>query len=268
MNPEYIVLGGWLWKLWGKKIGLWYAHGYVPWSLKIAAKFVNVIFTSTKSGCRIKSEKIQVVGQGIDAEKFKRQKSKVKSPSQNLKFRVTSVGRISPVKDYMTLINAIEVFKKEELVNLQVDIVGAPGLRSDVSYLKELENIINSKGLKDIIKFTGSVPNKDIAQVLQGRDAFVNMGLTGSLDKAILEAMACGLPILTCNEALAEVLGDYQERLMYPKGDFKKLAEKIKWLMGMSQEERQKIGLDLRIIVEKNHSEEKLIDKILQLYYG
>ncbi len=69
MNYEYVNLGGFFWRLLGKKIGLWYAHGYAPLGLKTAAKLVDIIFTSTKSGCRIDSNKINVIGQGIDTDK-------------------------------------------------------------------------------------------------------------------------------------------------------------------------------------------------------
>ena len=75
-----------------------------------------------------------------------------------------------------------------------------------------------------------TVANKNIVSFLQNADLFVNMGQTGSLDKAMVEAMACGLPILTCNEALEEVLEDYQEELMYPKKDYRSLAEKIEYI--------------------------------------
>ena len=41
MNPEYIVLGGLLWRIGGKRIGLWYVHKSVSVRLRIAAVFTN-----------------------------------------------------------------------------------------------------------------------------------------------------------------------------------------------------------------------------------
>jgi len=68
MNKEYVLLGGFLWKLWNKKVTLWYAHGHTNWILRVAEKIVDTIFTSTKSGCRLNSPKIKIVGQGIDVD--------------------------------------------------------------------------------------------------------------------------------------------------------------------------------------------------------
>jgi len=265
MNPEYIVLGGLFWRMFGKKIVLWYAHGHTPRSLKIAEKLTDIIFTSTKSGCRLKSKKIKVVGQGVDVNKLKAESYKVES--QEEKFKIITVGRISPVKDYETLIKAVELLCSNKLFfRLQVDIIGGAGLPDQKKYLNKLKKAVKDKKLDNVVNFVGAVPNKDIARYLKSADIFVNMSHTGSLDKAILEAMACGLPVLTCNEALKDVLSKYKEALMYIKGDYKELAKKIKLLLYAKKKEREKIGRDLRDIVIKEHSLERLIKKIIALY--
>lgn len=165
-------------------------------------------------------------------------------------------------KDYETLIKAVEILVKNG-IKLQVDIIGGLGLPKDRQYLDYLKKMIGEKKLDEVINFAGSVPNKDITNHLESAQLFVNMGQTGSLDKAVLEAMACGLPVLTCNEALTEVLGKYKEMLMYPKKDYKKLAEKIQLMMEMS-DERNKIGIALRRIIIQDHNLEGLITKIIK----
>ena len=262
MNAEYVVLAGWLWRLLGKKVGLWYAHGRAPWSLKFAEKFVHIIFTSTATGCRINSKKIKVIGQGIDVEKFK----PLESRDLHLNyFKVLSVGRISPIKDYETLIEAIDILvKKKSKEKIQVDIIGAPAFPSQEEYLERLQKIVIEKGLENVVRFLGPMPNKDIVGFLQAADIFVNTSHTGSLDKAIVEAMACGLPILTCNEALESVLGDLAKLLIYPKKDSVKLAEKIGWLAGLGEKERRNLGEKLRFIAVRDHSLENFAKKIKQ----
>ncbi|MBU1036979.1 glycosyltransferase family 4 protein [Patescibacteria group bacterium] len=264
MNPEYTVLGGILWKLMNKKVGLWYAHGYTPLSLRVSARLANIIFTSTASGCRIKSQKVRIVGQGIDTDRFNKDTFK---QSKKDFFQIITVGRISPVKDYKTLIKTIEfLIKEDKITNLKVNIIGDIGLPEQKEYLINLKKIVSEKDLNKIINFVGSVPNKDILDHLKTADLFVNMSYTGSLDKAILEAMSCGLPILTCNEALTEVLGDYQSKLMYAKGDFQALAEKIKYIINLDIESQKRISADLRAMVVKNHSLKDLVKKIVAEY--
>lgn len=262
MNPEYIVLGGWLWKIWGKKIGLWYAHGYIPVSLRIAEKFCDIIFTSTKSGCRLKSKKIQVVGQGIDVNKFQMMNSEFRMT--NNYFKIVTVGRISPAKDLETLILAAEILVKDGQ-KVKVDIIGDIGLAKQKKYLKDLKAEVKEKKLEGMVNFIGGVDYKEIAGHLNSADLFVNTSQTGSLDKAIAEAMACGLPILTCNEALEEILGEYKDKLMYPKKDYKELAKRIKYIINLEKGEKEKIGRNLRQIIVENHSLKRFVEKILSL---
>lgn len=262
MNTEYVVLGGWLWRMLGKNIWLWYAHGYVPLSLRIAEKFTQHIFTSTKSGCRVPSHKIKVVGQGIDVRQFA--KHEAHNTNQKL-FTIVTVGRLSPVKDIETLISAVDTLKKQG-VDMRVRIVGGAGLLEQKKYEKKLRQLVVENNLEEIIHFEGAVPNTKIASYLQSADLFVNTSHTGSLDKAVLEAMAASIPILTCNEALEEVLGDDKGQLMYPKGDAQALAEKIQQIQNMSREGRNMLGESLRKIVVEQHSIEGLIKKILLVY--
>jgi len=269
MNAEYAVLGGLIWRILGKKIGLWYAHGHVPLSLKIAEKLVNIIFTSTKSGCRLKSGKINVIGQGIDIEKFSAKREFLfREGAARRNFKIISVGRISPSKDYETLIKAVEILKNKGL-NLSAEIIGGPAVKTDEKYFNELRRLSEDKNLKEEIKFIGPIANEAIVEYLQNADLFVNMSRTGSLDKAIVEAMACQLPILTCNEALEEVLGEEKERLMYPKNDFKSLAEKIESIFNLPPEQYRALGSDLRNTVKEKHGLNSFINKIMELYgYG
>lgn len=263
MNSEYVVLGGLLWRLWRKKIGLWYVHKAVNWKLKLAEKLVNKIFTASKESFRLSSKKVKVMGHGIDVNKFKIQKLKVKSNEDE--FKIITVGRISPVKDYETLIRAAEILAKDG-VKFKVDIIGGAGTPEQEGYFNELKKMASEKGLDGIINFLGPVPNKDIAVCLRDADLFVNMSHTGSLDKAILEAMAAGLPVLTCNEAFINVLGDYRDMLIYPKGDYNKLAERIKFIFSLSDKRRDKMGDYLRNVVVRNHSLNNFIDKIVNVY--
>ncbi|MCK4539857.1 glycosyltransferase family 4 protein [Candidatus Parcubacteria bacterium] len=261
MNSVYVLLGGLFWRMWRKKIGLWYAHGYVPWELRVAEKFVDNIFTSTASGCRMKSDKIRIVGQGIDFNKFQiNSKFKI----QNSKFNLITIGRISPVKDIGILIKAVDVLVKKG-INVKLDIIGKAGLVEQREYYKFLQELVKEKKLENNINFAGAVPNKNIAKHLQEADIFVSASQTGSLDKTFLEAMACGLPVIGCNEALLAVLGDYEKDLFYAIGDFNGLSERIKGVVDLSGDDYVRMGDDLRKVVVDRHGLENFIKKIMAI---
>ncbi len=261
MNQIYVILGGLFWRLRGKKVGLWYAHGSVPFGLRFAEKISNYIFTSTKSGFRLNSKKLKIIGQGIDTNLFKPQNS----IEEKEIFEIISVGRISPVKDYETTIKAIEILNKKGK-KIRLKIIGGLGLSSQQNYLNKLKKMVSEKSLDNIIEFCGGVPSKDILGYLQKSDLYINTSHTGSLDKTVLEAMSCGLPVLTCNEALKEVLGEYKEKLMFSKKDPEEFSNKIEDIMKMDISGRIILGQKLREIVIKDHNLENFIKKIVEVF--
>ncbi len=258
MNHHYVLLGWFMWKFFSKKVSLWYAHGHTPLLLHVAVWMSDILFSSTKSGLRINTEKLYVIGQGIPVDKFLRKKE-VATPAF---FKVVSIGRISPVKDYETLIEAIFLLKKS--FPIVVEIYGKEGIGSDRLYKKKLEDFLRKKNLGDIVHFMGSMSHQEVPTLLQTADLFVNMSRTGSLDKAVLEAMAVGIPVVTPNEAFAEILGNLTDSLMYRKGDSVSLSQKIERMHDLSPLERDHIGQQLRQIVFKDHALKNFVVKIVK----
>lgn len=259
MNQVYVLLGWLLWRFGRKKIALWYAHGAVSPSLRIAEKMAEIVFTSTASGFRIPSAKTRIVGQGIDTDHF----TPLMRP-ENPVPKIIMVGRLSPSKDQDTLIKALGILR-EAGEKFQAEIIGSPGRDGQESYAESLHRAVQERSLTSLVTFTGGVPHKDILSHLQHADIFVNTGLTGSLDKAGLEAMATGLPVLTCNEAYEEVLKDHQGLLMFEKKDSRELADKLSTLLRMDPASRQKLREDMREIIITRHRVEGLVIKITKV---
>ncbi|MBI3442709.1 MAG: glycosyltransferase family 4 protein [Candidatus Sungbacteria bacterium] len=259
MNQIYVLLGWPVWQLLGKKISLWYAHGAVSASLRLAEKMSGIIFTSTASGFRIQSPKVRIVGQGIDTDYF--------APSarpENPVPKIIMIGRLSPAKDQATLIQALEILMHEGK-KFQADIVGSAGTPEQKSYAESLYHMVEEKKLGSFIKFVGGVPHREILKHLRQADIFVNPGLTGSLDKAGLEAMATGLSMLTCNEAYDGVLGDYRDLLMFQKKNPADLAKKLPVLLHMDAPSRTRLCQSMRAIVVEHHRIEGLVEKIIAI---
>ncbi len=163
MNQEYVLLGGSIWKVLRKKIGLWYAHGHTPFSLRISAKIANIIFTSTKGGFRLTSKKLKIIGQGIDTEIYKTEGKRLEHREC---FKIITVGRLSPVKDLETLITATEILVKEKRIDLAVEIIGGPGMAEHVSYFQHLKDSVSQKQLEGTISLTFSGDPNDVAKAV------------------------------------------------------------------------------------------------------
>ena len=256
MTPIYVALGGFFWRLYKKKVSLWFTHKSVTIWLYLAEKFCNVIFTATPGSFRLASKKVKVVGHGIDLKQFKKQK--IDNRRQSL--ALVTVGRISPVKDYETLIKALE-FLKEKNIDFNIDIIGAPVLDADKVYLEKLKTEVKNKDLNKRVKFIGGLSQDGLIPRLQSADVFVHMSRTGSLDKTILEAMATGLLIVSCNSATKEVVDQYKNELIFKEGDAKQLADCIQNLRSLDEDRKNKIRKMLSKIVEQNELSQ-LIGKI------
>ena len=261
MNQVYVVLGGILWRLWGKKIGLWYMHKSVDLKLRIAEKLTHTIFSATPESFRLKSKKLNITGHGIPVEKF----IKLKIDKADEQFKIITIGRISPIKDYETLIEAIKLLKNDNF-RIQLDIVGGIARSNQDNYLEDLKQKVKNEGLNENINFVGPIPNREIVSYLHKADLFVNTSHTGSLDKAILEAMSCGLLVLASNDSSKGVFEEYQDRLFFKPKDSLDLSQKILELSKLSDREKDKIGSRLRVIVEENHNLKKLIKNIIFIY--
>ena len=92
----------------------------------------------------------------------------------------------------------------------------------------------------------------------------VNLSQTGSLDKAVLEAMACEVMVLTSNEAFDSMLVD--GRLKFKSQNIKDLCQKIEVLMKLDRAEILNIGTQLRTIVVTNHDLSLLVKKIVNTF--
>ena len=258
MNPEYVLLGGILWKMMGKKVGLWYMHKSVDLKLRLATHGADIIFTASLESFRIQTPKCHVVGHGIATERFKG----IKRIPDGV-FRICSIGRLSKTKDYGTLLGALDLLKKEGIL-IEVQIIGGPVTAEDRDYVDELKTEISRRELANTVVLVGAVPNSAIEPYLAKADLFVNMSQTGSLDKAVLEAMVAGVPVLTSNEGLRTTLVGFERTCLFKEGDKEDFAEHIRALMHLSKDDRESLGDRLRKVVEKSHNTQILIPRIVE----
>jgi glycosyltransferase involved in cell wall biosynthesis len=204
MNPMYVILGWKIWFLLGKKISLWYTHKSVDLKLRLATFLVNMIFTASTESFRIQNKKVKIVGHGIDTILF----SPIIKPlsyQPSEAFKILVVGRLSSIKRNDRIIDAIiEVTKKGIVVDLV--FIGEAITANDIKCKMLLEERASFVHSPSAITFAGGKAHDAIPCYLQNSHLFVTMSDTGSLDKALLEALAIGVPVLVNNPAGVEVL--------------------------------------------------------------
>lgn len=199
MNPEYVLLGGPLWKLFGKSVVLWYTHKHVGLRLRLAELFVDHILTASKESLRLPSTKVLVMGHGIAMPE------RVVTRTKDNVLHIVTVGRIAPAKRIRELVRALSVLYVRD-IPFTCSIIGAPATATDEVYAQEIEKELAQEPYRNQVQFVGAIRHEYLPAHLASADVFVNLSLTGSLDKAVLEALSSGVPVVTSNEAFESLL--------------------------------------------------------------
>ncbi|MDE1925201.1 MAG: glycosyltransferase family 4 protein [Patescibacteria group bacterium] len=210
MNPEYVVLGGLVWRLLGKRVVLWYTHRQVTFTLRVAVLFAHTIATAAPESFRLESVKVRAVGHGIDTAQFLNPGRAAAFPTPP---RLVSVGRITPIKNLALIIEALEMLRARG-ISAELTFVGAATVPADRAYERDLHALVSKQGLDTWVHFRGAVSHAQIPLVYAEQDIFVNAAPTGGVDKAVLEAMAAGLIPVVANRAFVAYLGTYMDRLV------------------------------------------------------
>ena len=138
--------------------------------------------------------------------------------------------------------------------NIEVDFLGTPIEEKEKRYFEKLNKMVAEKDLGKCIRFLGGVPYNLMPKHYRESDLVVNLSYTGGIDKVVLEAMASGCLVLTCNEAFVAIL---DRKYLFKAGDSQDLADKIVELRHAPKDE------NLREIVVRSYNLDKLIEHIL-----
>lgn len=256
MNPEYTFA---VWpsaRIFGKKIFTWYTHGAVTWKTRLLEKMADVIFTASEQSFPIPSSKKVVVGHGIDTNYFRPLK---RDAAQNGIMRLLTIGRISPTKDIESMILAVRNIQKQG-GSVLFDIVGDLGLPHHNQYLISLKEMVKKMKLERTVRFCGPVSHRHTLSFYQQADIFLNLSGTGSIDKAVLEAMASGCLVLTSNRAFEKML---PEMLFTPSNSPDLLSQKIREIFSLSRADKDQIRTLLREEVVRHHNLDTLFERIV-----
>lgn len=164
--------------------------------------------------------KILVVGNGVDSEKFypleKAEARKSLAIPADAKVLV-SVGGLVERKGFHRVIEVLpEIIKSYP--NLIYLIVGGGGPEGDIRL--QLEGQVKNLGIKDNVRFLGSLSPEQLKVPLSAADVFVLATANEGWANVFLEAMACGLPVITTDVGgNREVVSDQSLGTIVPFGE-------------------------------------------------
>jgi glycosyltransferase involved in cell wall biosynthesis len=258
MMPAFSVLGGPVLRARAIPLVTWYAHPSLTRALKLAHHLSDRMVTSLPAAYPYRDDKLTVIGQGIDTDRFSPGGVEADPPL------VLCVGRLSPVKDHATLIEAAARLRAAG-ERFRLAVVGGPATARDEPHARELKALADARGLSAIFDWVGPVAPDALAGWYRRCAVHVNLTPAGFGDKVALEAMSCGRPCLVANEDFRATLGPAAAALLFPPRDANALAERLRDLLRLTVAERSAIGTDLRGRVVEGHGLDRLAGRLVEI---
>ncbi|HVF31591.1 MAG TPA: glycosyltransferase [Acidimicrobiales bacterium] len=249
MMPLFALLGWPLLRARSVPTTLWYAHRATGPVLRLAAGVVDAIVTPSVESFRVASPKVRVVGHGIDVSSFQPVAAPEVPPC-----RIVVVGRVSPVKRLEIVVEALPSIAEGVGGAVSLHLVGP----ADVGYAARLRDLARHRGCQGDVVLHGPVSHREVAAELAAATVAVNVSATGSVDKAVLEAMASSVPVVVANEAFAFLP---EECRAEPTPGA--VAAAVIAMASLPATGRAALGGRLRAIVERDHSLDRLVDLLV-----
>jgi len=172
--------------------------------------------------------KFKVIGNGIDTEKFKPIVKTEAKKSLNIdpdtKVLIT-VGGLVERKGFHRVIECLPDLLKQHPKLLYL-IVG--GSNAEGNYKPQICHLAEKLSVTDHIRFLGSLKPEELSLPLSAADAFILSSSNEGWANVILEAMACGTPVIASDVGgNAEVVNSDELGYIVPFGDHQKLLQAI-----------------------------------------
>lgn len=208
---------------------------------------------------------ISVINNGVDANFFSPidpVEKKMLRQRLNLPKEAIILGCVAALRTVKNHRDLLFAFKTVAQTHKEAVLV----LVGDGVLHDELKLQCKKLGISDHVIFTGRRENVD--QYLKAFDVFVLNSKTEGLSYAVLEAMACALPVVATDVGgNSQLIENGIDGFLYPDGDGENLS-RIMVQMIETQDEIRSMGERARKKIINTYSLEAMIEKYLALYKG
>jgi glycosyltransferase involved in cell wall biosynthesis len=173
-------------------------------------------------------------------------------------FTVVSVGRLIPIKNAATVIGAFDGARDDDS---RLVFVGDGSLRP------ELRADADRRSLNGQVEFTGLVERDDVYRHVAEGDVVVSASRGEGLPVAVLEAMACGRPVILSDIPPHREIVDREDFIpLIPPDDVDGFATELRRYRDMPREERARLGTECRQLVEERFGLEAMHRAYVPIY--
>lgn len=204
-------------------------------------------------------ERVEVLHNAIDTRLFKMRNSGYTTAGNPETPVIGSVGRLHPSKGYDTFLEAAKIVLSEMPAS-RFKIVGEGEL------LEALKDRTNQLGVSEAVEFMGQKSPAQMPDILVGFDIFVQASNWEAFGIAIVEAMACGLPVVATRvEGVVDIIEEGVDGFLVPPRSPEPLADQILRLL-RHPELGKRVGTQARRKVEQNFDIRDMIDRMANIY--
>lgn len=199
-----------------------------------------------------------IKGSGVDLEAFRHNPR-----PEGRKLRVIFAGRMVKDKGVLDLIRAAAILKKDYAERVEFVLCGDLSSNTHAVSKEDLERLCDG----NYIKWLGQ--RTDMPELFAEADimCFPSYYREG-VPKAVLDASAAGLPIITCDTiGCRDTVKDGVNGFLVPPRAPEKIAEKLRILLD-DQALRERMGRASREIAENEYDLKRVVDKHLEIYEG
>jgi len=212
---------------------------------------------------RFPRERVRVIHNGIEpaaaASPLDRRKARLLLGLDERAFVVTTVARLDPVKDLVTLLDAFAIVRKRA-PGAQLVIVG------DGPERQRLEARASHDDLAGSVRITGY--RSDVRALLPAADVYASSSISEGVSITILEAMATGIPVVaTAVGGTPEILSDGTGGILVPSRDPARMAAAI---VSLAEDHRRRgaLAAAARRRLETSFTIDRMVDDYARSYRG
>ena len=205
---------------------------------------------------------VEPLSNGIDLKCFKKRKPKATVLSKyglnDSRPRLINVGRVDPEKSIDKVIEAFAMITKK-VPEAQLVIVGDGTAKSD------LIKLTKKLGLEDNVKFTGRVMPPELIDLYLSADAFVTASETETQGIVLIEAAACGLPLIAVDAgAVKELCQNRKNGILCQPGNTEQIARAMVKILS-DDNLREKYG-EASLEIAKKHDLRRTLNRFIEIY--
>lgn len=231
----------------------------LSYNLKKADKILSTSHIMAKETKLYTDKAIEVIPFGVDTEQFKPMNVESFFDKDDI-----VIGTVKTLEEKYGIDYLIQAFKilsdKYPRLPLKLLIVGGGSLEKKLKNLAD-ELLIGSKTI-----FTGKVPFSDVPKYHNMLSVFVSVSNSESFGVAVLEAMACGKPVIVSNVGgLPEIVENGKTGFIVPPRDPQKIAEAIEKLI-LNKELMAEMGRAGRNRVKKFYEWKSCVEQMCNIY--